>query len=123
MSCFYDYYLNNKNSNCLQSSKWIPYLKLYDKYTSKFIDKKPKILEIGVRHGGSLLCYYNIFKNAEIYGIDINSKCKVLEEKYGFNILIGSQDDEIFLKSIQDTLNNLDIIIDDGSHIYSHIYI
>lgn len=122
MLSFYNYYLSNKNSNCLQSTKWIPYLKLYDEYTNKFINKKSKILEIGVRHGGSLECYSKIFKNAEIYGIDINPECKTLKEKYNFNIFIGSQDDDVFLKGIQDTVNNLDIIIDDGSHIYNHIY-
>ena len=42
MTTFFEYYLNKKNSNCLQSTKWIPYLKLYDEYTNKFINKNLK---------------------------------------------------------------------------------
>ena len=68
--------MNNKNSHVLQSIKWIPYLDLYDEHTKVHIDKSPKILEIGVRHGGSLLAYKNIFKNAKIYGISILSSSK-----------------------------------------------
>ena len=121
MSSFHEYYLNNLNTDVLQSTKWVPYLKLYDLYTSKFKFKKPNILEIGARHGGSLLCYKSVFQDANIFGVDINSRCKLLE-KYGFHILIGSQNDDLFLSSIKNTVNNLDIIIDDGSHIYDHIY-
>lgn len=63
MSSFHEYYFNNLNTDVLQSTKWVPYLKLYDLYTSKFKFKKPNILEIGARHGGFLLCYKSVFQD------------------------------------------------------------
>ena len=122
MSTFKHYYLSNKNSHVLQSTKWIPYLDLYDEHTKAYVDKSPKILEIGVRRGGSLLAYKNIFENAKIYGIDINEKCKQLEAEYDFNIFIGSQNDVNFLQTIKNNIDGLDIIVDDGSHVYKDIF-
>jgi hypothetical protein len=52
---------------------------------------------------------------AKIWGIDIDTRCKLLEEE-NTNIIIGSQEDENFLESIYDITGPIDILIDDGGH-------
>jgi hypothetical protein len=85
-----------------------------------------KILEIGIggyddpKSGGeSLRMWKNYFPNSMIYGIDIVDK-KALEEDR-IKIFTGSQDDEFFLNKVVTEAGELDIIIDDGSHINEHV--
>ena len=59
------------------------------------------------------------FPKARIFSFDIFDK-KFLEERR-IKIFQGSQVDESFLKSILKDIGELDIIIDDGSHINSHV--
>lgn len=54
-------------------------------------------------------------ENAKIYGIDIDPKCKELEEN-NIKIFIGSQSDRTFLREIKKTIPPIDILIDDGGH-------
>jgi hypothetical protein len=58
--------------------------------------------------------------NCEIYGIDIDPSCKQFE-KDNVKILIGDQSDTNFLNHIKIQIPKIDILIDDGSHINSHI--
>lgn len=96
--------------------KWWHYFEIYDKYFSKFRNKKPTILEIGVSKGGSLQMWKSYFgEGAKIYGIDIDETCKNYEED-GIEIFIGSQEDRDFLKNIKNKIGNIDILIDDGGH-------
>ena len=100
--------------------KWWHYFEIYEKHFSKFRNKKPRILEIGVQGGGSLCLWKNYFgQDSTIYGIDINPSCKSLEEE-NINIIIGSQGDLHFLNKIREEIGQVDIIIDDGSHIFHH---
>lgn len=113
-----DFYNTNDS---LQSTKLAHYFDLYWKYfRNKINEKNLKILEIGVRSGGSLLCWKNIFKEAEIHGFDVNPKCKSLED-HGFNIHIGDQGNEKLWDVFNEKVGGLDIIIDDGSHINNDI--
>lgn len=122
---FVSYYTNNNiESDILQSTKWKPYLSLYDNHTSHLKDKKNcRILEIGVRHGGSLLSYLNIFNEPVVFGIDINKDCKTLEKNHPFKIFTGDESDNILLNNVVKECDNLDIVVDDGSHILNNIYI
>lgn len=96
--------------------KWLHYFGIYERYLSQYKGKSVTIIEIGVSHGGSLQMWKNYFgENATIYGVDINSECKKFEEP-GINILIGSQSDRKFLKSIIKNVPRPDILIDDGGH-------
>ena len=52
---------------------------------------------------------------AKIFGIDINPKCKELEEE-NKKIFIGSQSDRKFLKQVKKSIPKIDILIDDGGH-------
>lgn len=100
-------------------TKWLHYFEAYEYYFSKFRNRDVAILEIGVFKGGSLQMWRDYFQginsNVEVYGIDINPDCKMLEED-NITIFIGSQEDRNFLKKIKEKIEKVDIIIDDGGH-------
>ena len=101
------------------SLKYLPskiqhnYLELMDLHFEKKKNSALKILEIGVETERSVKMWKEYFSNAIIYGLDINMNCKKFEEDR-IKIIIGSQTDENILSQLP---NDLDIIIDDGSHI------
>lgn len=92
------------------------YFDIYDRHFKRFRNKEVVILEIGVSHGGSLQMWKDYFgKDAKIYGIDIDPRCKEFEED-NIKIFIGSQSDREFLSEIKKLIPKADIIIDDGGH-------
>lgn len=96
--------------------KWNHYFDIYDRHFKRFQNKDVVILEIGVSEGGSLQMWKEYFgKDARIYGIDINPRCKELEEE-NIKIFIGSQSDRDFLKEVKNLIPKVDILIDDGGH-------
>ncbi len=109
------YFMNGHNL----SSKWIHYFEAYHRFFSRFIGKDVSILEIGVAGGGSLQLWKKYFKRGcnavKVFGIDIDPRCKQFEED-GIEILIGSQDDLQFLRSVKQIIGKIDILIDDGGH-------
>lgn len=104
-------------------SKWNHYFDIYERHFNKFIGKEPVIVEIGVADGGSLEMWNYYFDNkCKIYGIDINPSCKKVENTFpNVTILIGDQNDDIFLDRILNEIPPIDILIDDGSHIQQHL--
>lgn len=106
------FYGNRKNL----IHKWVHYFEIYHKYFDSFRDKKIIVVEFGVSHGGSLQMWKKYFgKKAKIYGIDIDSRCKGLEEKQ-IEIMIGDQSDRKFLRKIRKKIGPIDILIEDGGH-------
>lgn len=96
--------------------KWNHYFEIYDRHFKKYRGKEVVILEIGVSHGGSLQMWKDYFgSGAKIYGIDVNPKCKDLEEE-NIEIFIGSQSDKEFLKDVKSKIPKVDVLIDDGGH-------
>jgi hypothetical protein len=96
--------------------KWVHYFDIYDRHFSRYRDKEVVVLEIGVSQGGSLQMWKSYFgKSSQIYGIDIDSRCKSFEEE-NINILIGSQSDRKFLREVKTQIPPIDILIDDGGH-------
>jgi hypothetical protein len=96
--------------------KWTHYFEIYDRYFSKYRNTPVIILEIGVSQGGSLQMWKSYFgKNAVIYGVDIDPRCKDLEEE-NVHIFIGSQSDRKFLRTLKSSIPKVDILIDDGGH-------
>ncbi len=98
------------------------YTPIYSQHFAKYRSKKVKLLEIGVggyrdklNGGNSLRMWKKYFKRAQIFSFDIYDK-KALEESR-IKIFKGSQNDIHFLQFLVDTIGDLDIIIDDGSHI------
>lgn len=110
------YYKHTQNV----SDKWSNYFDIYDEFFSRFIETNANVLEIGVQNGGSLQILNNYFKNAHIFGVDINPK--VLDLRFDENIVVYNFDitDDVTLEK---TFKNItfDIIIDDGSHTCSDI--
>jgi len=104
--------------------KWHHYLPLYDRYFAPFRNRTAplRMLEIGVSGGGSLELWRNYFgPEAIIYGIDINPDCAKFDGIGGNKVRIGSQADARFLTNIVHEMGGLDIVLDDGSHIASHM--
>ena len=96
--------------------KYQHYFDIYDRYFNRFRNKPITIVEIGVSHGGSLQMWKEYFgPEAVIWGIDIDPRCKTMEEE-NIHVLIGSQADPEFLKTVYEQTGPIDILIDDGGH-------
>lgn len=107
-------YFRQNNKKLIR--KWIHYFEIYDRYFSKYRNKEVVILEIGVSQGGSLQMWKDYFGDkAKIYGIDIEARCKDLEEE-NIKIFIGSQSDRNFLREVKSQIPRIDILIEDGGH-------
>lgn len=108
------YFKQNKGR---QIYKWLHYLDIYDQHFKQYRGKRVTIVEFGVLHGGSLQMWKKYFgRKARIIGVDIEPRCKELEEKR-IEIFIGDQADRKFLQKLQREVGPIDIIIDDGGHV------
>lgn len=85
------------------------YKELFDKNASL------NILEVGIAKGGFLNWLSDYFKNATVYGIDINIK-QVEELKDGIRIFQCSQNNTERLYYLGSKYGSFDFIIDDGCH-------
>ena len=120
MKTYKDFFNEPRNFN---SDKWEHYFEIYDHLLGKFYGSKIKYFEIGVQNGGSLEIAKKIFSHDSfIMGLDIDPNCKHLEGKIANKIIIGSQVDDTVLSKVSE-FAPFDIIIDDGSHIQSHMIV
>ena len=94
------------------------FLKIYEHYFKDFKNKKINILEIGVHEGKSLMIWKDYFPKANIVGIDLKTYNFKINRIFTFQ---GDQTDTNFLLTVARKFKKFDIIIDDGSHICSHI--
>jgi len=99
--------------------KNISYLDIYERYFNKIKNDVKVFVEIGILNGKSLKMWKEYFPNAIIYGIDINPNCKQFEEDR-IKILIGDQNNDDFLNKVKSEIKEIDILLDDGSHITTH---
>jgi 23S rRNA U2552 (ribose-2'-O)-methylase RlmE/FtsJ len=107
-------YFRNNDKRLIH--KWAHYFEVYDQHFSRYRNREIVILEIGVSQGGSLQMWKSYFgDNAKIYGIDVDPRCKELEED-NIKIFIGSQANPTFLQEIKAKIPPIDILIDDGGH-------
>ena len=98
------------------------YLDIYTRELLPYRERTSTILEIGVSLGGSLAMWRKYFAAATIVGIDINGACaQFAKPEQKIFVEIGDQSNPAFLDQVCDKHNNIDIIIDDGSHINSHV--
>lgn len=96
--------------------KWHHYFDVYERHFSRYRGSEVTIVEIGVYKGGSLQMWKHYFgPRAHIYGIDIDPNCEAFAEER-VEILIGSQEDRNFLRSVKSRIPKIDILIDDGGH-------
>lgn len=103
-----------------KSSKIHNYCDKYEKYFNFTRESDIKILEIGVFNGESLSTWNEFYPNSLVVGIDIDSRCKDYERD-NIKVEIGSQDDELFLNLVNEKYGDFNLIIDDGSHLQSHM--
>ena len=90
------------------------YFHYYDDWFEKYKDKNIIMLEIGLLNNSSINLWTNYFKNAFIYGIDINP---INIEHPRIKIIKGDQSNIDTINTFKQNINNnLSIIIDDGSH-------
>lgn len=99
--------------------KFAHYFPLYEQYFGKFVGRAPKILEIGVQHGGSAEMWRKYFGDGtQIVGVDIAPRC---EETDYLKLVVGDQGSPDFWKTHFSAAEaSFDIIIDDGSHDNPH---
>ena len=98
----------------------------YQNHFKRYKFKNNRILEIGVGGyedrfigGNSLRMWKSYFPFSKIYSLDIHDKSFLQEKR--IKIYKGSQVDFDFLNDVIKETGDLDIIIDDGSHINEHV--
>lgn len=96
--------------------KWLHYFEIYHRHLARFVDRAPSLVEIGVYSGGSLAMWQHYFgPGAHIHGVDIQPDCRVYASDH-VTIHIGDQGDRAFWGEFRDTVEAVDILIDDGGH-------
>lgn len=102
------------------------YTQHYQRHFRHLRDREVTLLEIGIggysregAGGASLRMWKHYFGKGRIYGLDIEDKSFVDEER--IKSFQGSQADAELLQRIVSEIGTLDIVIDDGSHRPEHI--
>ncbi len=102
------------------------YTQHYQTHFAPLRDKQVVLLEIGIggysragAGGASLRMWKHYFRRGRIYGLDIEDKSFVDEER--IRSFQGSQADAELLQRIVAEVGRPDIVIDDGSHRPEHI--
>ena len=104
--------------------KWTHYFPIYQALFGPLRIEPLRILEIGIWHGASLKLWRKYFEHPEtiIVGVDVLPECIQFDAPAaGVHIRIGSQADPAFLKRVVEEFGPFDLIMDDGSHVSSHI--
>ena len=98
--------------------KWCHYFEIYHRHFQQFVGREAVIVEVGVYSGGSLLMWKNYFgPSCRVHGIDIREECRVYEDVQT-TIHIGDQSDRLFWKHFRESVPAVDVLIDDGGHLY-----
>lgn len=100
-----------------KSSIYHDYCDEYEFFLNGYRDKAINLLEIGVANGGSVRMWLDYFlhPNTNVYGVDVNNiNVGITDSRYKF--LCGDQTDI----NVYSTVGDLDIVIDDGSHMCTH---
>lgn len=98
----------------------------YERHFADIRRRRLNILEIGIgggrhpdRGGESLRMWRDYFPNSMIYGLDIHDKRR--HESRRIRVFQGDQNDPVFLARVAGEIGDLDIVIDDGSHVNEHM--
>lgn len=91
------------------------YLDIYSMYLGPLKDRKMTMLEIGIRNGASLRTFRDFFQKGQILGLDINPETSFKENR--ITTYIGSQNSNEVINKIFEENPEINVVIDDGSHI------
>jgi hypothetical protein len=108
--------------NCTPNvHKLAHYLPVYEGVLDR--SRPIRMLEIGVFHGGSLQMWRDyLHPQSVIVGIDIDPECKQFDNaERDVHVRIGGQQDISFLREVTAEFGPFDVILDDGSHMTSHV--
>jgi predicted O-methyltransferase YrrM len=82
-------------------------------------DLRPRrVLEIGVKGGGSLALWAALFPEAQVIGLDLAPPRGPLPDRV--TVVAGDQADRAALAALAAEHGPLDLVIDDGSHVSDH---
>lgn len=98
----------------------------YERHFAPIRDREIRLLEIGIggyglenRGGESLKAWEMYFPHARVCGLDIEDKSFLNGGR--ISTFKGDQTDGEFLRRVHDSSGPFDVVIDDGSHVQSHI--
>jgi hypothetical protein len=95
------------------------YFPIYERYLRRYVSQPVRMIEIGAGLGGSAQMWKRWFGDqAQIISLDVRPKCRDFEEDQ-ITVRIGHQADHRFLHRTIIEFGTPDIVIDDGSHIWS----
>jgi len=97
------------------------YLDLYESLLVHKKETSTNVLEIGIDRGGSILLWFNYFKNANVYALDIISESEIDDSlKNNDRIKLyhstDAYDSSFFYETFQDNFGTFDMVLDDGPH-------
>ena len=102
------------------------YAQHYQRHLQHLKNDSFNLLEIGIggyskagKGGASLRMWKHFFPAAHIYGMDIRDKSFVDEDR--ITTFVADQSDPESLRAVAGKIGELDVIIDDGSHLSPHI--
>lgn len=103
--------------------KMLHYLPAYESALAPFRSRPIRMLEIGVARGGSLQMWRRfLHPESTIVGIDIDPSTQQFDDpSQRVHVRLGSQTDISFLRDVTKEFGPFDVILDDGSHMNSHI--
>jgi cephalosporin hydroxylase len=102
--------------------KWKHYFPAYERHLARFRNQDVVMIEIGCGGGGSLQMWKRYLgPHARIVGVDIRPECAEFQEDQ-IAVRTGDQSDEAFLGRLVQEFGPPDIVLDDGSHVMSHIH-
>jgi hypothetical protein len=90
------------------------YLDIYENVLGHLRNEPIVLLEIGVDQGRSMRMWLEYFPKARTFGID-----ELIRQQIGDTVMIGIDQQSPRLRQIF-SLNSLDVVIDDGSHVPWH---
>jgi SAM-dependent methyltransferase len=91
------------------------YLRHYDRFFGPLRDQPVRLLELGVRTGGSLLLWRDYFEQGLIAGLD-TEPVEIDDPTGRIRIFRGRQEDRDVLDRVGRECGPFDIVVDDASH-------
>ena len=99
------------------SQKTAPIMQFYRRLLAG-MDAPKAVFEIGVKNGGSLALWRQLFPEARVVGLDLRLSKIVRHD--GIVYVEGDQTDRVLLAKIAEEHGPFDLVIDDGSHVGEH---